>query len=347
MKNIFFFQWISDLGGADTRLKEVIQCFASSKKYNLFIIPNDDFRLQEKHNTDFLDKNGVKILTWNTLPEETEGYAIAFCNFRLFEEPWRLEKIKQIGLKFIWSNDMMWTKNEEASAINKFLVDAVIFTSRFHQDHLILQNPAFQNTVNYILPNYFHYENYKNKRIPKKEHLKDKYIIGKISRADWAKYSENFPNYYSRINIPNKHFRFMGWNEELTKKYSWFNFDDKFEFLKPNEEGIIEFLSQLDLYVYNCHHKFTENQSRAIIEAQLLGIPCIVPKEGNFPNMVWHERTGFIFDTIEQSYDYINELYNNKDLYNSMCENSKVCAKSIWCDTESQLKYWETLFKLI
>lgn len=347
MKNIFFFQWISDLGGADTRLKEVIQCFATSKEYNLFIIPNDDFRLQEKHNIDFLNQYNVKVLTWDTLPQEAEGYAIAFCNFRLFDESWRIEKIKQIGLKFIWSNDMMWSNKQESYSINKFLVDAVIFTSEFHKERLIFQNPTMQNTVNYILPNYFHYENYHNKRIPKKEYLKNKYVIGKLSRDDWEKYSEHFPTFYNRIDIPNKHFRFMGWNETLEKKYSWFSFGNNFELLPANKEGIIEFLSQLDLYVFNCHHKYTENQSRAIIEAQLLGIPCIVPKEGNFSNMVWHERTGFTFQFIEEAYDFIHEIYKNENLYLSMSENSKTFSKSIWCNTDLQLKYWEELFKLI
>ena len=107
MENIYFFQWISDLGGADTRLKELIQLFAETGKYNLFCIPNDANRLQEKDNVDFLNRHGVKTLTWEELPIKTNGYAIAFCNFRLFQDPWRLEKIKNIGLKFIWSNDMM------------------------------------------------------------------------------------------------------------------------------------------------------------------------------------------------------------------------------------------------
>ena len=34
MKNIYFFQWISDLGGADTRLKDLIQCLKQTNNYN-------------------------------------------------------------------------------------------------------------------------------------------------------------------------------------------------------------------------------------------------------------------------------------------------------------------------
>jgi glycosyltransferase involved in cell wall biosynthesis len=345
MENIYFFHWPSNLGGADTRLKDAIELFSGSNKYNLFCIPNDDFRLKEKDNIDFLTKNNVKILTWDTLPTHTKGYAIAFCNFRLFQESWRLEKIKNIGLKFIWSNDMMWSSQEEANAFGKNLVSAAIFTSDFHQNRLTKVNPSFSKIQNYIVPNYFNSDKYKKNN--KKSYLNEKFVIGKLSRAEWTKYSENFPLFYSKIKIPNAHFRFMGWNEKLEQKYSWFKPENNFELLKENQESIIEFLSQLDLYVFICHHNYTENQSRSIIEAQLLGIPCIVPNEGNFPNMIWHERTGFVYNDIEECYSYINKLYNDKMLLNTMAYNSKEITKLIWGNKNSQLQSWEQIFAAI
>ena len=52
--NIYIFQWISNLGGADTRLKELIQLFSKNKNYKMFIIPNDNERVDEKDNVEFL-----------------------------------------------------------------------------------------------------------------------------------------------------------------------------------------------------------------------------------------------------------------------------------------------------
>jgi glycosyltransferase involved in cell wall biosynthesis len=345
MENIYFFHWPSNLGGADTRLKDAIELFSGSNKYNLFCIPNDDFRLKEKDNIDFLTKNNVKILTWDTLPTHTKGYAIAFCNFRLFQESWRLEKIKNIGLKFIWSNDMMWSSQEEADAFEKNLVSAAIFTSDFHQNRLAKVNPSFSKIQNYIVPNYFN--SIKYKRISKKSYLNDKFVIGKLSRAEWTKYGENFPLFYKKIDIPNAHFRFMGWDEKLKQKYSWFNFEKNFEILQEKSESAVEFLSQLDIYVFTCHHNYTENQSRSIVEAQLMGIPCIVPNEGNFPNMIWHERTGYIYNTIEECHEYILKLYNDNDLLNTLGYNSKIIAETIWANKNSQLSLWENIFKNI
>ena len=56
--SLYVFQWISDLGGADTRLKDLLLLLKND--FDITCIPNDDFRLKEKHNTDFLDKNGIK-----------------------------------------------------------------------------------------------------------------------------------------------------------------------------------------------------------------------------------------------------------------------------------------------
>jgi glycosyltransferase involved in cell wall biosynthesis len=346
MQNIYFFHWPSDLGGADTRLKELIQCFNLSKKYNLFCIPNDDFRLKEEANIQFLKNNNVNILSWNDLPKKTNGYAIAFCNFRLFSENWRAKKIKNIGLKLIWSNDMMWTSNEEIECLQNKLITTHIYTSKFHQQVLEKKSPQLKNYKSFILPNYFHFENYK--RIDKKNHLKNKFVIGKLSRADEMKFSENFPLFYQKMPVNNLKFRIMGWSEQLNNKFSWFDFkNDNWELLPENTESITEFLSQLDLYVFNAHHNYIENQTRAMIEAQLIGVPAIAPNYGNFPNIIWHGKNGFIYNTIEECYEYISLLQKDKTLYNEISNNSINLSKTIWTNQENQLQYWETLFNNI
>ena len=343
MVNIFFFQWPSDLGGADTRLKDLIQCFNFSKKYNLFCIPNDNFRLEEKGHVDFLKQNNVTILSWDTLPPKSTGYAIAFCNFRLFSEIYRIKKIKNMGLRFIWSNDMMWTKPEEVACIKENLVDAHLYTSKFHKSILQAKSPVIKNYKSFIVPNYFHFENYIKQ--PKKEYLKNKFVIGKLSRADEFKFSENFPLFYDKMPVDNVKFRVMGWNSKLADKFNWFNFSkDRWDLLPEKSETILGFLSQLDLYVFNAHHEYIENQTRAIIEAQLIGVPAIAPNYGNFPNMIWHQRNGFIYKNIEECFYYVQLLSKDKKLYRELSTNSYEFSKSIWTDKNSQLEYWEDIF---
>jgi glycosyltransferase involved in cell wall biosynthesis len=343
VKNIYFFQWISDLGGADTRLKELIQLFSKSGEYNLYSIPNDDSRLQESDNTTFLKNNNVKILSWKELPDKANGIAISFSNFRLFSEKWRIEKIKSMGLKFIWSNDMMWVTPEECESIEKKYVDALIFTSHFHRYVLQNKSSTFSKTKNFIIPNYFNFENYV--KLDKYSVLKDRFVIGKLSRADYAKFSENFPLFYDKMPIKNPKFRIMGWNENLENKFKWFNFDyNRWDLLPENKESIIQFLSQLDLYVFNAHHSYIENQTRSLIEAQLLGIPALVPNYGNFPNMVWHGRNGFVYNNNEECYKYVALISNNHDLQKELSYNSLNLSKPIWSNKEYHLNIWENIF---
>lgn len=346
MKNIYFFHWPSNLGGADTRLKDLIQCFNVNKKYKLFCIPNDNFRLKEKENVDFLTKNNVNILTWDSLPQEASGYAIAFCNFRLFSENWRIQKIKEMGLKFIWSNDMMWTTKEEINHLTNNFVSAHIYTSEFHKNILEKKSPELKNLKSFILPNYFHFDNYK--KLPKKEYLKNKFVVGKLSRADEMKFGESFPLFFKKMPIINPQFRIMGWNEKLQKKFNWFNFDkDNWELLPENKETIVEFLSQLDLYVFNANHQYIENQTRSMIESQLLGIPAIAPNYGNFPNIIWNGKNGYTYNNIEECYEYIKLLTNNKNLYQELSLNSSILSKLIWTNFEKQLNLWEDIFNNI
>jgi glycosyltransferase involved in cell wall biosynthesis len=345
MKNLYFFHWPSDLGGADTRLKDLIQGLDTLKKYNLYCIPNDDFRLKEAHNVKFLKDNNVKILSWSELPTKTDGYAIAFCNFRLFSEKWRILKIKEMGLKMIWSNDMMWTTSEEMMALKENLIDVYLFTSQFHKYILESKSPEIKSQTSYILPNYFYPDNYK--KIKKKSELKNKFVIGKLSRADLMKFGENFPLFYDKIPVENPVFRIMGWSDQLQKKFNWFNFnEDRWNLLKENQEGIIEFLSQLDLYVFNANHKYIENQTRAMVEAQLLGIPAIAPNYGNFPNIIWHGKNGFIYKYIEEAYEYIKQIQDNKTLRHELETNSLNLSKSIWCNIENQSAHLENIFEI-
>lgn len=345
MINLYFFQWPSDLGGADTRLKDLIQGLSHSNKYNLHAVPNDNERLSEHLNVSFLEKNNVKILTWDQLPENTNGYAIAFCNFRLFSEKWRIQKIKQIGLKMIWSNDMMWTTKDEIDCLKENLIDVYLFTSEFHKYILEQKSPEIKNNKSYILPNYFFPDKYNN--FEKKESYQDKFVIGKLSRADIMKFSENFPLFYEKIPIHNSLFRVMGWNNNLQQKFKWFNFkESKWNLLPENKESILEFLSQLDLYVFNAHHRYIENQTRAMIEAQLIGVPAIAPNYGNFPNIIWHGKNGFLYNTIEEAYTYIRYLYENPNILKSFKDNSRNLSKLIWCDIDSQLNSLDEILKL-
>lgn len=340
--NLYVFQWISDLGGADTRLKELLVLLKD--EYDITCIPNDEFRLKEKHNTDFLDGLGAKYCMTSDLPKKLEGYAYANCNFRLFKERDRLNFINDSGLKFLWSNDMMWTTGEELECIAAGKVDIVLFTSPFHKNvigkSIFSANPKQKGA---ILDNYFDSSTW-----PYVERAKSDFTVcGKVSRDDFMKFSEDFPVFYesATAGLPVK-YSVMGWSPNLAKKYEWFNFSDRWTLMKTNFVRAQEFLASIDVFLYNCNHKFIENQSRAIIEAQLSGVPVVAPNKWNFPNMLWDQRTGILWDDMDGLKESMKDLMNY-EFRKKMGRMASECTRQIWCDAESAKRKWNAVINYL
>jgi glycosyltransferase involved in cell wall biosynthesis len=334
--NLYMFQWISDLGGADTRLKELIVLLKND--FNITCIPNDEFRLKEKENTDFLDSHGIKYSMMADLPTKLEGFAYANCNFRIFSEKHRIDFINKSGLKFLWSNDMMWTDKEELAAISAGKVDCVLFTSPFHQS--VLENSILRANVSQkmaILENFFDSSTWPYVKRQKRDFV----ACGKVSRPDTMKFSEDFPVFYESVTqgMP-VHFHVMGWSDELKEKYNWFNFSpDKWKLLNANSIPTQNWFSFLDIFLYNCNFRFIENQSRAIIEAQLTGCPVVAPDKWNFPNMIWDQRTGFLWKNSSELRDILKDLMDY-DFRNKYGKLASECTRDLWCDVGAAKRKW-------
>lgn len=312
--------------------------------FNITCVPNDDFRLKEKHNTDFLDSLGVKYGMPGDLPKKIEGFAYSNCNFRLFQERDRVKFIKDKKLKFIWSNDMMWTTSEELDAVKRGMVDCCLFTSAFHRGVLgkkIFAAKRDQKAA--ILENYFDASTWPYVERPTRERV----VCGKVSRDDQMKYSEDFPLFYERAGegLPVS-YRIMGWSGELTGKYGWFDFGDKWEILNSNQERTQDFLASIDVFLYNCNHRFIENQSRAIVEAQLTGLPVVAPNKWNFPNMIWDQRTGFLCSKLSEIKDALSDL-THPDFRKKMGRMASECARQIWCDSDAAKRKWNSLLNYV
>jgi len=339
--NIYIFQWISELGGADTRLKDLLKLFGSIKDFKVTCIPNDDFRVLEKHNIDFLLDNNIDIETYKSLPKKLNGIALSFCNFRLFSEKWRLDQIKNSGLKFIWSNDMMWHTEHEEEALKNKMIDAYLYTSKFHKEKM--KNEFTENSKEFIIPNYFDANSY----CYYERKFKNIFTIGKHSRPDNLKFSDDFPLFYHNLDLKNPKYRVMGISDNFKTRFLWYKFDSKWDLLKPNQEITSNFLNSLDVYVYNSHQMFIENQSRAIIEAALNGLPIIAPNKYNFPNQIIDKETGFLWNSYEECKYQAQELEKNFMLRKQMGLKAHQICKEIWCNKEKHLKEWIDIFNEI
>lgn len=333
--SLYIFQWPSDLGGADTRLRDIISLCAPS--YSITVVPNDDFRLQEKQWTDWMDSLGVKYCMMDSLPEKLEGFAFSCCNFRLFTDKERIRGIKSRGLKFMWANDMMWHTESELAAIRQGLVDVVMYTSKYHAEKMhadALTARPLQPMR--IIKNYIDARHWPVITRPDRQP-----VMGKVSRSDPAKFSSDFPLLWQAA-APLWKYDIMGWSKEVAEKFSWHQFDSRWKLRQKCEVPVSEWHAAVDVFVYNGSFSYIENQSRAVVEAQLSGMPVVAPSKWNFPNMVWDTRTGFLVDDLDEMKEALDAL-KSPDLRWKMGALARDCALSIWCDEQEARRDWNSL----
>lgn len=339
---IYIFQWPGRVGGADTRLRDLIPLLIQAG-HAVTIVPNDAVMLTSDIDTYRLMREaGAKFEQWPNLPKKLEGLAIACCNFTLFREDWRVHRLKDTGLRFIWMNDMMWHDPKELEAAGKGLLDIILFTSPFHLSRMLGPfRQAKQDIKIGIVENYFRTDVHET--VDRKPG--EVFTIGKIARHDWAKYSENFPLFYEDLGLKKPRFRVMAWGEEQTAKWKWHHFDERWELIPQDSMPSHEFLAGLDAFVYNSHYKFVENQSRAIVEAALSGLPIVAPNQYNFPNQIFDTRTGFLWNTYEECAAQCRWLEANPGDRLSMGRLAAKCAQDIWCDGDKQMRQWERVLQ--
>lgn len=340
--NIFIFQWPGRVGGADTRLRDLIPLLVKGG-HKVTVVPNEGSSLTTDIDTyRTLLAAGAVFEQWPQLGGKLEGVAIACCNFDLFRQDWRVRKIKELGLRFIWMNDMMWQDPKELKAVEEGLVDTVLFTSPFHLSRTLPPFRKAKPDIRFgVVENYFRPDGHDF--IERKPD--ELFTIGKVSRDDWAKYSESFPSFYEDLGLRNPRFRVMAWGAEQESKWKWHHFDSRWERLPKDMMPVGDFLAGLDAFVYNSHYKFIENQSRAIVEAALSGLPIVAPNLYNFPNQIFDTRTGFLWNTYEECAAQCRWLEANPAERLAMGKLASQCARAVWCDGDKQLRQWKRILE--
>ena len=241
------FGWPSYLGGADTKLAHLLVLL--HRDYRITVVPNDVFRLRETKWTRFMDRHGIRYARFGALPKKLEGFGLALCNPRFLNKG-LAQRVKDRGLKMIWSGEMVWHHPGELEAIKAGVIDKVLFVSEVQRRRLIDAYGSTPSvlTGNFIDPKFFPFAVRRNST----------FSIGRLSRPDPAKYPEDFPVFYEALEVPEVRFRIMAWDKNLTAKYRWHRFDARWELLPSLAETQLRFLRSLDLFVYPLGHTCIE-----------------------------------------------------------------------------------------
>jgi hypothetical protein len=329
LPKVFIFNWPSFLGGADTKLAHLVTLLHSSAE--ITVVPNEKERLLDQVWTDFLHQLGVKYALLEDLPVRLEGVALSMCNGRFFTGG-IASRAKEMGLKVIWSSEMMWHHPGELEAIKHGLVDHVLYASEFQKTILAPGYGGVPSTVvgNYIDPAAF----------PFAERQGEAFTIGRLSRAAPEKFPEDFPVFYEALELKGARFRVMAWDANLAHKYRWHHFDHRWDLLAALQESQEDFLHNLDLFVYSLGHRFQEAWGRSCVEAMLTGCIPLVPDGHQFDRLLTHGHSGFICRDFLDYKQYAQELQGNSALRRKLAIQCREQAVQELCRKDVHLKLW-------
>lgn len=299
---LFYFGWPSEYGGADTKAAHLLKLLAGFA--DITVIPNCAGQLQDPVWTTRLDALGIRYSTLASLPSRLDGVALAMCNNRFFSDGIYSEALQR-GLQIVWSSEMMWHHPWERELIEAGVVTRLLYVSDIQRKALNYE--SFCNVPTRMTGNYISVDDFPFVERPPADHV----TIGRLSRADALKYPEDFPVFYEALDIPNSRFRVMAWSDELSTKYRWHHFDDRWDLLPPEAEPAYRFLQSLDLFVYPLGHQFTESWGRSTVEAMLTGAIPIVPAGHHFESLIEHGKSGFLCDDFRDYHAFAQGLAND------------------------------------
>lgn len=337
--NIYVFQWISDYGGADTRLKDIIVLW--SRFANVTLIPNFNHQLEDKNVTNYLDSHNIKYRSKESLiNEDISGFAISLGNSNLFNLNIH-EFIKKKGLYFIYSNEMMNLYEKESNAISEKYIDKVLYTSIFNENKLkpLYEKYGFTGK-GHIIYNYVNPEKFLlSDKIYKNE--KRSLNIGRLSRACISKYSNDFVELYEYITKPNDSIYIQGWDNSLTQKYGKIK-KTNWKLYEPLKLPSNVFLRQLDVFVYKVNETYEESYGRVIVEAMLSGVIPVTQTGHAFGEIFLNGVSGFQFDNKEECKEIIEHL-RDPILRSMYMRNAKNRALTIQNEIH-HIEEWKKIF---
>lgn len=379
---IYLFNWPTGLGGADTKAEHLVRLLRD--EFEWVVVPNAAERLrgaEGERAVAWLHGMGARAAVWEELPKRLEGVGLCLCNTWWLAEGRALEA-KQRGLRLVWGNEMMWHHTAELGAISAGVLDAVTYVSPVQRAALEpgyaaacgvpaaelpppplapLAADAPEATAlghgrlgalrwamvgNWVDPEAFPWV---DRSVGRRDAA---VVVGRLSRPDPDKFPAGFPRTYERLGLGSRHgtvrFRVMAWSEELARAFAPHRFDPRWDLLPARAEGAAEYLSSLDLFVYELGARFAESWGRSTVEAMLTGaVPLISGgREGlrhHLRHLVPHGTGGFHCQGRRDFAAKARLLAEDPSLRQKMSREASAHARETLCDARRHREVWRTL----
>jgi glycosyltransferase involved in cell wall biosynthesis len=152
--------------------------------------------------------------------------------------------------------------------------------------------------------------------------------MGRWSRGDDSKYSDDFLGLLASIDIPNAEFVCMG----IPAKFRGVSLPPRVRLIENGALPVEALLAQLDVLIFKTHApSWHEGWCRTVTEAMAAGVVPVVENRGGIPDQVIHGYNGFLCDTNAEFKHYCELLYRNPAERARQSANARAFAKSCFC----------------
>ncbi|WP_224242759.1 glycosyltransferase [Hyalangium gracile] len=147
--------------------------------------------------------------------------------------------------------------------------------------------------------------------------------IGRWSRGDDSKYSDDFLELLSSIDIPDSEFVCMG----IPGKFRGVSLPPRVRFLENGAVPVEQLLSRLDVLLFKTDEAtWHEGWCRTVTEAMAAGVVPVVENRGGLVDQVIHGHNGFLCDSNEEFKRYCELLHREPERRLRMSANARTFA---------------------
>lgn len=397
--NLYLFNWPDAVGGAGTKVWHLLRLL--HRDFAITVVPNEASKCGDAVWGPALAELGVTVREWGRLPRRLRGWGVSLCN-GFFLRSGRAAKAKRRGLKIAWGSEMMWHHSGEQVGVYGGLIDTVLYTGEVQRAALLpgytcggaLPEPRGVVVGNYIDPVCYpdRWRGNDETRmatvqgdslfvIPSEFGIRASsfpLIAGRVSRADPAKFPDDFPLTMHFPGVEAMRVRVLGWSDALTERYGWYDFERggvkmtksecqmtkesgsavssfviphssfpppagrvSWDLLPPGAEEVTAFLHSLDVYVYDTGPGLRESWGRAVVEAMLTGLPVLIPadRRHHLHELVPHGVAGF-HCTTRADWEQAMHCLTDPKTRERMGRAAAAYARRVLCNAEEHRAAW-------
>ncbi len=262
---------------------------------------------------------------------------VSFCNGKFLESAGR---IRELSCPTIWVGCMLWMFDGERRHYDRHGVfDHYVFQSRYQQAALEpeLEGYGYSSSQGAVIRGAFLVDEFSFQ--PRSHAPGEPFVVGRISRADPAKYTADTWSVYRDIDHPVAA-RVMAWDRRIARKLG--PCPDWAECLAANAEPSTEFLGQLHCMIQRGDCR--ENWPRSGLEAMAAGVPIVAQSHSGWREMIRDGETGFLVDGPEATSERATQLARNESLRLEIAQNARNALET---DLACPTRIWEAWRELL